>query len=1024
MLKSFINRSLRRVFDDIFVDLDHDGGSGFRFDLNFLSGGRSNLTLTDQQLRPDLFDVLLQPLRLVHGSIALISIDGLAELSSSVAWNVPIKVEVRNVNLVFRVDSAADAERVQILSKLLVELQTGQGPCSPQGQLLIGELLAKLLRTKAPLKDPDHKKRRALLLRGLALLFRHTELLVKGVHIRLETEAEAVTEVEGAASTVGALGLSLASMRMRPGTESQRPPLCSSDAMLLACQFKSMHVYVDYGRGPYSPQAFSRKELHVGLVMPVDVHVVASAEVLRRGAFVVPSMTITVPTTVLACDPRQAEVLAQLHESFCRATRRFSSLRRVSSLWGPGTVPRSAPYTGLHLLPSLAYQNRTFPTQISVPAPGSSGGLASFFKRRLQGKATLPSSSSSSSSSSRPWARAMWRHAIRFVLSEVRRAVPLGRWKEVARFAYFRRQYAFLYSRLLRRGYPEGHRPDSSAGISTDAPLPHAPPFFEDAEVAVPGSIVSRLNLMEMALPLSSILQFRLVAVLVAHVEERHAFLARSRKPDETKGPVVVWGDILRMQLALLKVGESKSLWRSILGRAEEDEEEEEEEGKHDVPLSQLLGRLVENETPGTAPSSSSSSSSSSTPSGRPLSAISTNLDLTLHPELAASKPSAATTAKVFEAAQWAHERHASPVKLLLPCISVVLANVEAHLRQPVSDGKRTTIATLSLLRCGLSLLVSQSEGDGLGTGAGALLCLRAEAQQVLVSAAVGGGSALQPLALSLPSSGPNALSLCLVVDVAETVATDLSLHLPDMRCPLDPASLALLSSEPVRDALRRCITAGRRVLGVGAALSAPLDDATSPPPPPPPPLPPARQKGEFARYAFWLAHIGPLIRQRVTTASVHVGRAEVELPSLLVSAVARERAKELAARAREVCGWEDEDLAVGEADGEDVAVLRGLSRHIRSATGSPLRAILRVVLDSKLWGAAGPTEFATPIVGAQMRISVPAVDLLVSKRPLPGAEGRKVELDFRLAGLELTLPVSEAALAQAVAVFLHALVR
>lgn len=618
----------------------------------------------------------------------------------------------------------------------------------------------------------------------------------------------------------------------------------------------------------------------------------------------------------------------------------------------------------------------------------------------------------------------MWKHTIRFVISEVRRRVPLGRWKEVARYAYFRRQYAFLYSRLLRRGSPEGgYNKTEPGGGSSDAPLPHAPPFFEDVDVAMPGSVLSRLNLMEVALPLSSILQFRLVAVLIAHVEERHAFLARSRKADtSTAAPVVVWRDILKMQLALLQVSTSKSLWSSILGRAEE-EEDDEEEGKNDVSLSQLLGHLVEAEAGGAAASSSSSSSS---PGSSSKSQIFTNLDLKLHPELGAHKASAPKFAKILEAAQWVHERHVSPVKLLLPCISVVLSNVEAQFRTQVSDGKRATLGTLSLLRCSLSALVSQSEGEGAG-GAGALLCLRAEAQQVLISAAAG-GSALQPLALSLPSSGPNALSLCLVIDISDAgVAGDLSVHLPDLRFPLDSAALAFLSSEPVRGALRRFTAAGRQVFGLGSAISAPLYSSSQSPPLPPPMR---QQKGEFARYARWLARMGPLIRLLTITGSVHFGRAEVEMPALLVSAVAKERARELAARAREACGLEqdlqdqDQDRGVDEADSEDLAVLRGLSQHIRSTgASSPLRAILRVALDSRLWGASADLEPPTARGSQmQMRVSVPAVDLLVSKRPLPG-EGRKVELEFKLAGLELTLPVSENALAHCAAGILHALV-
>ena len=1079
MLKAFLNRSLRRCFDEVFIDPD------FTFHLNFLSAGTSNLTFENQRLKPDLFDVLLQPLRLVYGSVGQISVDGLAELTSSVSWNTPIKIEISGVYLLFRVDAAADAERIQFLRKVLLELLSTQGLLSVQGQALLGELLARLLQTRAPFPDLDNKKRRAMLLRGLTLLFRYTNLTVKGVHIRLETEKET------AGRLVGTLGASLAVLHLQPARESQRPALSASDALLLSCNIKTLQVYCDYDRPSYvyadasdTLQAFLKKDTHVALVMPLNAQLVFAAELQRRGQYVVPSVTLACPAAVMCCDARQAAVVAQLLQELCDARRRGAHLSRVSSLWGGGNMPRALVCTGLHLLPSLVYQGKTFPEQVSVPT--GRGGLATFCRRRQQsivkGAAGKQAQSSlSSSSSSNPWARAMWRHVLRLVLNDVRRAVPLGRWREVARYAYFRRQYAFLYSRLLRRTIPK-----TQSGTSLNAaveaplvlPLPSWPPFAEDAEVGADKAVVGRLIVMEMALPLAAILQFRLVATIIAHVEERNLYLARKRRTTPGGGAgtwesplvLVVWRDILRLQLALLRISEGKSLWRSIMGKAEE-EEDDDDEGKNDVPLSQLLDRLVGDEE---GPVSGKPAPPSAQTSARPaLSAaqvaISTNLDFVQHAELSAiprGPPSqqkkhgsagslALTPAEILEATQWVTERHVSPVKLLLPCVSVVVDEIVAHLRHPVVDGRRATLATLLLRRGVLSMLVSQSDRGPGGGMAGALFCLRVEAQEALASVAqLAPGSAspvvsntMLPLARSLPSSGANAVSLCLVVDISDDlgIAGDLSVHLPDLHCTLSAAVLATFSVKSVRESLQRCLTEGglalrlgsnlaaspRRLVGEGdgdkTAVSGSAGNSRA-----------SKPRGDFVSYAKWLALTAPLIRQRTLTASCHWGRMDVEMPARMVSVVARERARDLAARARELCAAADSDgdslgASPGKGEGEkedndDLLLLRDLAQQVRAAApavSSPLRAIVRVVLDSKLWLSAADTPIAAPAPApsaSTVRIVVPAVDLLVSKRPLAGAEARrKVELDLRLAGLEVVLPVSETVLNQGLAMLMHA---
>ncbi len=55
------------------------------------------------------------------------------------------------------------------------------------------------------------------------------------------------------------------------------------------------------------------------------------------------------------------------------------------------------------------------------------------------------------------WAAALWQHTISLVLADIQRARPRGRWAALARLAFARKEYTFLYSRLLRRSADTGH---------------------------------------------------------------------------------------------------------------------------------------------------------------------------------------------------------------------------------------------------------------------------------------------------------------------------------------------------------------------------------------------------------------------------------------------------------------------------------------------------------------------------------------------------------------------------------------
>ena len=115
MLKSLVNRYLKAALDELFID---GGNVSMSMGMDLFSD--SSINLSSLTLRSDLFDIYLQPLRLISGSVGKLSVEGLAELALSMG---KVRCQVDQVFLLFEVDDNLDAERVQVMKKLLLELQ-------------------------------------------------------------------------------------------------------------------------------------------------------------------------------------------------------------------------------------------------------------------------------------------------------------------------------------------------------------------------------------------------------------------------------------------------------------------------------------------------------------------------------------------------------------------------------------------------------------------------------------------------------------------------------------------------------------------------------------------------------------------------------------------------------------------------------------------------------------------------------------------------------------------------------------
>jgi len=79
MLKSFINKALKAALSELFTNSNEGGGVSISMGADLFS--ESNLNLKNLNMRPDLLDVFLQPLRLVSGHLSSLKLEGIAELA-------------------------------------------------------------------------------------------------------------------------------------------------------------------------------------------------------------------------------------------------------------------------------------------------------------------------------------------------------------------------------------------------------------------------------------------------------------------------------------------------------------------------------------------------------------------------------------------------------------------------------------------------------------------------------------------------------------------------------------------------------------------------------------------------------------------------------------------------------------------------------------------------------------------------------------------------------------------------------
>ena len=267
MIKSLVNKYLKAALDELFIN----GGNMSMSVLGSDLFSESSIDLHHLTFRPDVFDAYLQPLRLVSGHLGTLKVEGVAEMALSIG---KLRVQVENVFLLFEVDDQLDAERVQLLKKVLLELQ-GPGPIAPA---LLGDVLRKLLLGAVADKDPDVLKKRRSLLKGLNYVLNNVTVSIKTVHVRVETSSRKNAFRK---TMCDALGATVASLRMFPkdrgnsSNSSSGSDRTKSEGLYVG--LRGVQVYCDYDVESYTSGPGVTGHLTKDPTAPAHAHAPAPA---------------------------------------------------------------------------------------------------------------------------------------------------------------------------------------------------------------------------------------------------------------------------------------------------------------------------------------------------------------------------------------------------------------------------------------------------------------------------------------------------------------------------------------------------------------------------------------------------------------------------------------------------------------------------------------------------------------------------------------------------------------------------
>jgi hypothetical protein len=546
MLKSFINKALKAALNELFTNASEGVSLSMGSDL-FTD---SNLNLKNLIIRPDLFDILLQPLRLVSGQISSLKLEGIAEM----AFGGKLRLTVENVFLLFQVDEDIDAERSQILKKILIEFTSSN---SSLPQLLLREILKKV--QGYPGKPPatgskddgingDVKKQRRLLIKGLNYAFTNISAFIRTVHIRFEIPA-------AKGRSCSAFGWTIPQVKIIPYNPTQSPKATRSSqthagvdingsAPQISLFLKSLQMYCDYDTTSYSSpsakaaqfhefifQEFKQRwtlESHTAMLLPVDLEIAIAVEVRKRTGLTSFKIATNISALRMTCDIKQLEIICEFFDRYISATKRSMNQLRIRGIFGKKYPPPFVSEVGgVTILPHLLVNNKQYPQLGSIPrASQGNCSIVSLLKSRLGPN----------------WGKAIWRFVYRMVLDDLRRQKPYYRWIELIKLCWTRKQYAFLYSRLLRRSKETGN-------------------FLTNVQAKIDIQYGLKIFEYEMILPPATIKLFRGLAMMICFTELMNSKRKQASKAGDSMSNAwykiqIPWKAIIFIHSCIIEVGD------------------------------------------------------------------------------------------------------------------------------------------------------------------------------------------------------------------------------------------------------------------------------------------------------------------------------------------------------------------------------------------------------------------------------------------------------------------------------------
>ena len=360
------------------------------------------------------------------------------------------------------------------------------------------------------------------------------------------------------------------------------------------------------------------------------------------------------------------------------------------------------------------------------------------------------------------WRRELWKHIVRVIIEDIRVSKSQGRWMKVLNLMKIRKEYSFLYSKMLRRSAETGN-------------------FIFNVNAKVSPKLLLKLFQYEMILPLKAIMKFRALANMICIVELINTKRKESRekaKRNNTALPPfdrtnITFVDIVHIQMTLDEIENQRLFSYSSDNNNDDDDDDNDTESQISTDskgskansvtssssrseekkgfISGIFGKKESSPNPNQpTPKASSMASTAKSMMGSSilgkmgmasddldnsvfgkggvgvlgdfLSGLesedrasdsqdhtddsSSNMELNLTDTLGGTSPTRET---VVSAINWTIARFKVPLSVALPDVSISIDSADVSMRLPVENNKRKDILTASFVGPSVALTISRA---------------------------------------------------------------------------------------------------------------------------------------------------------------------------------------------------------------------------------------------------------------------------------------------------------------------------